>query len=1082
MWKDLSELHVASIDSGDDTLFDKIVGGKITEAIWRIDNRSFAASSASSLGVEDDDAATVRLMRAFGVVRFADMGDPEPISYLVHNIMATGHPTVIYGGRGSLKSLITVMLSVAIASPKVDSIFGYPVDNHGPVVVYDSELNEDIFNDRARKLCTGLKIPKPRDLFYKSALGIPPKEGFDALHHFVEGVNAKAAIIDSLGFATRGSFEDYGDTRDILTDYINPMIAKGLSVLTVDHKPHGANHVFGSVTKEYHARFIFRTEDLDGSARKPGERNIQLINEKASFAEEGAKITLLTSFSEDAITIESQGAPNISEAAADTSPRVKVRRALTENPNQTTAELAENTGVSYDHLRNRVLQDMRKGGEIFKVASKGRNHEIVWGLNPHDFAASSSRTFGDGDDDAAKNMVVTPEGLHDLVGRISSASKIALDLETMPKEGWIWEVASAYRPWRKGLSGKPKAERKRDQWEKIKERVYKSHATNTDTAVPRIMSLASSSGADVTALVDLAAVSPEPLLEVLRTKTLITHNGAFDLGVLRSRYGYIHMGRVYDTQLLSTIYHYAETGDWTKYDKGMIKVPDPKKIKVDIGYGPKQKVGMTSLAFVAHKYLGVLLDKESQKSDWSKPNLSEEQLRYAMNDTTILTELLDALLEGLYAIGMADVVNLEARAFPAMVDMGLNGFPADKQVAIEMADRYRKEAQSALEKTMTLLPEPEGDGPWNLNAADDIRKILVALGVKFGSKYPKTDKTKLPSTSAGALRTIKTPKIAAEWVEAYLGYTALSKLSRDFTQQYVTLIRDDGTIKGSFDTVSTGRLSCSKPNLQQVPARGEVQSEAGMRIRDIFRAPEGQTFIIADFSQVELLIAATIAARETGQYGHMLEVFRKAEVDIHVATAASMLGKEPGQVTKPERTMAKAVNFGLIYGAQAPTLQEYAKSSYGVDMSIEEAKEYRRAFFERYPEIANWHGLVDAQCDRKEGFSHTPLGRRRKLPVWTTRRDTPAHPAAKNAPVQGAGADAIKLTMAKLFEDRENCPGNPKLRATVHDEVVISVEEDRDEKTVEWVRSHMAAAEREAVMDLGSPIVVDVEVRESWGG
>ena len=91
-----------------------------------------------------------------------------------------------------------------------------------------------------------------------------------------------------------------------------------------------------------------------------------------------------------------------------------------------------------------------------------------------------------------------------------------------------------------------------------------------------------------------------------------------------------------------------------------------------------------------------------------------------------------------------------------------------------------------------------------------------------------------------------------------------------------------------------------------------------------------------------------------------------------------------------------------------------------------------------------------------------------------------AHTAAKNSPVQGAGADAIKLTMARLFEGRKNCPGNPRLNASVHDEVVLSVEAAHAEEAAEWVRGHMASAEREAVMDPESPIVVDVEVRDSW--
>jgi DNA polymerase I len=107
------------------------------------------------------------------------------------------------------------------------------------------------------------------------------------------------------------------------------------------------------------------------------------------------------------------------------------------------------------------------------------------------------------------------------------------------------------------------------------------------------------------------------------------------------------------------------------------------------------------------------------------------------------------------------------------------------------------------------------------------------------------------------------------------------------------------------------------------------------------------------------------------------------------------------------------------------------------------------------------------------------MGRRRKLPRWISSGKI-AHTTAKNAPVQGTGADAIKLTLAKLFEDRHNCPGNPRLNVSVHDEVVLSIVEAHAATAVEWVEKHMADAEREAVGDPESPVVVEVEAKKSW--
>src|SRR5215217_4156657 len=182
---------------------------------------------------------------------------------------------------------------------------------------------------------------------------------------------------------------------------------------------------------------------------------------------------------------------------------------------------------------------------------------------------------------------------------------------------------------------------------------------------------------------------------------------------------------------------------------------------------------------------------------------------------------------------------------------GGKGFMMRGEIAQEMAERYRVESEAALREVHDHLPQetaPDGK-PWNWNADAHIRAVLRLLGANLDKKaYPKTEKTGDPSTSADALRTIKKPEQARQWVDAYLKYGTLRKQYNDFARQYASLIRPDGTIKGSFDTVSTGRLSCRKPNLQQVPSRGKRQSEGDMRIRDIFRPAPGDKFIVADFS------------------------------------------------------------------------------------------------------------------------------------------------------------------------------------------------------------------------------------------
>ena len=1076
-WKDISELHLASLATEDDTLFDRVIQGKIAQARWNLEQRKSASSSSTFLYEGEEGEALMRALRVLGVERFADMGAPQPRRYVVRHVLESGHPTYVYGGRGTLKSLSCLIIGIAVASPEVSRILGYPVEEHGPVVFFDSELSRDDFNGRAQALCNGLGVERPENLYYMDMKGVHPSESFKKLHEVCGILQAKAAIVDSFGFAVRGDPESYRDVRDNATDYIDPLLAKGIVMVLVEHKPHKGDHIFGSVAKEYHGRYIFQVKDLDGESRKKGERNTQLVNEKASFTDEGHKITLLTRFEDDKITVEPQGTPEETEEPEGPSAEVRVRRSLMIS-DKTVKELAKDTGLGDTYLRNKVLPQMRKAESAFKVGTEGK--EIVWGLKPPKDASSSSPAHREDEEDEAPDGVVTDTaGLAKLVEAVLSADRVALDLETMPPPGWKAEVLSEYAEQLARLKSRPKVSTRKTRLVKIKEATYKRYATDTDAAFPRIASVATD---DTNVLVDVTKVDLAPLLDAIKDKTLVTHNGVFDLGVLRSRYGYVHEGRTLDTQLLYTLYHYAKSGERSKKANGMWRLPDPRDTKVDLFGTGKKDVGMTALTNVAHEHLDILMDKASQKSDWSRPRLSTEQVRYALEDTSILLDLVDTLLEKLHKVGMGDIVELESRAFTALVDMSLNGFPADKAVATAMAEKYRVESEAAFREVERLLPPgPSSDGrPWSLSTPAHIREILTTLGANLSKKvYPKTEKTGEPSTGGDALRTITEPEAARRWVEAHLRHAALDKHYRDFAKQYASLIREDGTIKGSFDTVSTGRLSCRKPNLQQVPSRGKQQSEEGMRIRDVFRPREGDNFIVADFSQVELLIAGTIAARETGKRGYMLEVFQKGEADVHTATAASLAGKAPADVTKAERSLAKAVNFGLVYGTKAPTLMEYAKSNYGVDMSLKQAEAYRKAFFERYPELAAWHKLVEAECKRGVDTSSTPMGRARKLPVWMNSGD-PAHTAAKNSPVQGAGANAIKLTMAKLFEDRKNGPGNPRLNASVHDEVVLSVEAEHAEEAVEWVRRHMAAAEREAVGDPDSPIVVDVEPKDSW--
>ena len=222
----------------------------------------------------------------------------------------------------------------------------------------------------------------------------------------------------------------------------------------------------------------------------------------------------------------------------------------------------------------------------------------------------------------------------------------------------------------------------------------------------------------------------------------------------------------------------------------------------------------------------------------------------------------------------------------------------------------------------------------------------------------------------------------------------------------------------------------------------------------------------ADYSQIELRLAAKLWGEPV-----MLETFREGG-DVHTTTARSITGKE--EITKEERKLAKAVNFGLIFGQGAEALRNYARNNYGVEMSLEEAFAYRERFFGTYEGIARWHSRTSARVDRGEYETRTLTGR--------LRRDVRFYTEHLNAPVQGTAADGMKLALALLWERREACPGAVPVLA-VHDEIVVECNEEDAEKAKAWLVKAMKDG-MDAVVNTSEPhvpIEVEASVAQTWG-
>jgi DNA polymerase-1 len=222
--------------------------------------------------------------------------------------------------------------------------------------------------------------------------------------------------------------------------------------------------------------------------------------------------------------------------------------------------------------------------------------------------------------------------------------------------------------------------------------------------------------------------------------------------------------------------------------------------------------------------------------------------------------------------------------------------------------------------------------------------------------------------------------------------------------------------------------------------------------------------IKADYAGIELRIAARVTNEE-----RMLKAFQEGE-DLHKLTASLVLGKPLQEVTKNERQIAKAVNFGLLYGQGPAGLKTFAKSSYGVSLSLEEATEYRTAFFREYPGLADWQRRVKHE---QAAETRTLAGRRRLLGGREDNRKR------LNTPVQGTGGDALKAALALLWERRNECPEAFPILAC-HDEIAIEAPEEHAEEAAEWLKRCMIDAMHPLIAPV--PVEVEVTVGKTWAG
>ena len=546
------------------------------------------------------------------------------------------------------------------------------------------------------------------------------------------------------------------------------------------------------------------------------------------------------------------------------------------------------------------------------------------------------------------------------------------------------------------------------------------------------------------------------LLEGNKHKVL--QNAAFDLNFLQGE-GVELGGSIFDTMIAAKV--------------------------VNNGTGAKNDLGS-----IVNRVLRVPLPKELQKADWGG-ELSEEMIQYAARDAICLPRLVPALVAALKeaevspSVTLWDVFRLEMMALRPIARMQWHGFGFDAVTAAGLQVSLQDKAEMLKTAFLEALDEAikrenpnepavwlprDSDGTLNTREKDSgsIRKG-TKLYKGFNPRSPKQmaerfeqagvllppDEKGMPSLDQNLLAFLKgTHELVALYMEWKAAVTRVSHI-----EKLLESIGPDGRIHAGYRQMGTetGRMSCSSPNLQQVPREAEF--------RHLFRAREGCCLVVADFSQVELRVAAELSGES-----RMLEAYRAGR-DLHTETAALVTGKSADSITKKERTSAKLCNFGLLYGAGAATLRKQAVAQYGVDMELEEAQGLVTGFREAYPELHKWQ-TCEGNKTTKAVF--TRYGRRRILTGFNDKYTTRI-----NTQVQGTAGDITKIATVMIWDHIKAAkPGEAQLIAVVHDEIVLEVEEALVSKWADALAAAMEAAG--AVVCRQVPIVAEASFGSTW--
>lgn len=460
-----------------------------------------------------------------------------------------------------------------------------------------------------------------------------------------------------------------------------------------------------------------------------------------------------------------------------------------------------------------------------------------------------------------------------------------------------------------------------------------------------------------------------------------------------------------------------------------------------------------SLEAAVRERLGYEVDKTYQKSDWSG-ELSVEQLNYAAEDAVLTRWLVNLCAEDFKKHSLNNIYQLNKAAMKPVVDMYLNGIYVDKGRHRVLMEEWRRAKTKAYAELRRLIPPK-----YNLNSPKDMTQYLTeTLPAATLKNWPISEKS-------GYLKTDKQTYKNHDKLPFVKHILEYSKFQKAFTTYgnglFNEILLETNRIHPSYTLcqTDTGRMSSRAPNIQNQP-RGEL--------RDIYAAEEGSKLVVADFSQIELRVAAIISKDEK-----MLSVYENQE-DLYIQTAAALNDIPPESVTDEERRKAKAIILGLQFGMGVNKLLTYCKDNYQVDLTYKEGKEFVDKYRKLYSGLRKWQKRQAEQCEHTLEC-YTRGGRKRKLSpdrFFTT---------GVNTPVQGSAAEVMLHSLIKVSQQIQYT--DIRLIFCVHDEIGLECPEKDVDKAKEILENSMKEGMLEVFPEAESMIegLVEASVGKTWG-